>query len=139
MLKLLIVFIGISWSVHAKELHIISDKSFQDRNITLQEIKDIFLAKKRFLDGKKILVMNYKYDNTLRHCFEQSILKKSPRSIKRYWQKAYYRGKRPPKIINSSKMLFSYMQKIQPSIGYVTKHENLPEYTLTLFEVTCKE
>jgi hypothetical protein len=126
-------------TVDAKEVVIIGDKSFKDKNITLEEIKDIFLVKKRFLDGKKILVMNYEYDNPMRHCFEKMVLKKSSRSIERYWQKAYYRGIRPPKIIKSTTMLFNYMQEIQPSIGYLYKEEKFPKDTTILFQVECRE
>lgn len=139
MIRLVLFSVLFILSVESKELVIIGDKSFQDKNITLQEIKDIFLAKKHFLDGKKILVMNYEHDSQLRKCFEKMVLKKSSRSIERYWQKAYYRGKRPPKIIKSTTMLLSYMQEVQPSIGYVDKNETMPTYAITLFEIECQE
>ncbi|HHD75972.1 MAG TPA: hypothetical protein ENK95_03990 [Campylobacterales bacterium] len=138
MLRLLLFSLLFILSLEAKELVIIGDKSFKDKNITLQEVKDFFLAKKRFLEGKKILVMNYEHDNLLRECFETMVLKKSSRSIERYWQKAYYQGKRPPKIVTSKEMLLTYMQVVQPSIGYVDKGKELPAYTLILFEIKCQ-
>jgi len=139
MIRLFIFFITFMVTVEAKDLIIIGDKSFEDKNVTLQEVKDIFLAKKRYLEGKKILVMNYEYHHTLRHCFEKKVLKKSSRSIERYWQKAYYRGKRPPKIVKSKEMLLTYMQEVQPSLGYLHKSEELPKYAITLFEIECQE
>lgn len=139
MIRLGIFFITFMVIVEARDLVIIGDKSFEDKNITLQEVKDIFLAKKRYLKGKKILVMNYEYNHTLRHCFEKKLLKKSSRSLEQYWREAYYRGKRPPKIIKSKEMLLSYMKEIQPSLGYLYKDEKLPEYTFILFEIECQE
>lgn len=139
MLRLFLILTTFILTLEAKELVIVGDKSFQDKNVTLQEVKDIFLAKKRFLEGKKILVMNYEHHDTLRHCFEKMVLKKSSRSIERYWQKAYYRGKRPPKIVKSKAMLLTYMKEIQPSIGYLDKNQTLPDYTIILFELECQE
>ena len=129
---------GLVISLQGQELFIVTDKDFQEENITIEEVKDIFLGKKRFINGKKILVMNYEFDHSVRRCFEKMVLKKSVRSIERYWQKAYYKGLRPPKIVKSEEMLFSYMQEVQPSIGYIKKNDNLAKYLKVLFTIECQ-
>jgi len=140
MLRLLFFLMTFMVFLQAKTaLMVVGDKSFKDENLSLEEVKEIFLAKKRFLKGKKILVMNYEHDHSLRHCFEKNVLKKSSRSLERYWQRVYYRGKRPPKVVKSKAMLVSYMQEIQPSIGYLEKGEELPEYMVNLVELECEE
>ncbi|CAA6824825.1 MAG: Unknown protein [uncultured Sulfurovum sp.] len=138
MIRLWILSIGFMVSLQAQELFIVTDKGFQEGNITIQEVKEIFLGKKRFINGKKILVMNYEFNHSVRRCFEKTVLKKSVRSIERYWQKAYYKGLRPPKIVKSEEMLFSYMQEVQPSIGYIEKTDNLAAYLKVLFTIECK-
>lgn len=138
MIRLWILSIGFMVSLQAQELFIVADKNFQEENLTIQEVKDIFLGKKRFINGEKILVMNYEFDHRVRRCFEKTVLKKSVRSIERYWQKAYYKGLRPPKIVKSKEMLFSYMQAVQPSIGYIEKSDDLAEYLKVLFSIECQ-
>jgi len=116
---------------------VIGDKNFPDMNLSKQDIKAIFLDKKRFLNNQKILAMNYEYGNELRVCFEKSILEKSQKSLERYWRKAYYKGKKPPKIIKSIEMLFSYIESVSPSIGYIDANTTLKEDVKILFESQC--
>jgi ABC-type phosphate transport system substrate-binding protein len=121
----------------AQELVVIANKNFSNKELTVAEIRAIFLDKKRFINNEKLLVMNYKVNHTLRTCFEKKILKKSKRSLERYWRKAYYKGHRPPKIIKSTEMLFSYLENVSPSIGYTDKNNTLKKNVTILFSVTC--
>ena len=100
------------------ELVVIGDKNFPESNLTRSEIKAIFLDKKRFINDKKILVMNHKVNHYVRLCFEKTVLEKQARSLERYWRKAYYQGKHPPKIVSSTNMLLLYLDSITPAIGY---------------------
>ncbi len=105
--------------VFAKELVVVGNRTFPKQSLTLKEIQSIFLSKKRFISGDKVLVMNFEANTPLRRCFEKSILKKSQSSLERYWRKAYYQGKHPPKVVKSLEMLFSFLKKVNPSIGYI--------------------
>ena len=120
------------------ELVVVGDKNFPDNNLTIQQIRAIFLDKKHFIKKEKILVMNHKVNHPLRQCFEKKILKKTKRSLERYWRKAYYQGKRPPKIISSNKMLFLYLQSVQPSIGYVDFNATFDKEVRVLYRVRCE-
>jgi len=121
----------------AQELVIVANKDFSNKDLTVEEIKAIFLDKKRFINNEKLLVMNYKANHTLRTCFEKKILKKSKRSLERYWRKAYYKGHRPPKIIKSTQMLFSYLENVSPSLGYTDKNSTLDKNVTILYHVHC--
>ena len=123
--------------VVAKELVVIANKDFPDKNLSIEEIRTIFLDKKRFVNDKKLLVMNYEANHSLRKCFEKSILKKSKRSLERYWRKAYYQGKRPPKIIKSKEMLFSYLDNVSPSIGYSETKDTVDKNVTILYRIKC--
>ncbi|CAA6815768.1 MAG: Unknown protein [uncultured Sulfurovum sp.] len=137
MMKLFLLFSSFILFLSAQELVVVADKNFKEE-LTVEEIKDIFLSKKRFVDEKRILVMNHEFDDPLRKCFEKNILKKSRRSLERYWQKAHYKGKRPPKIVKSTEMLLSYMEKIEPSIGYVDANESAIKDLKILYRGTCE-
>jgi len=122
----------------AKELLVVGNSSFPEQNLTLEEIQSIFLKKKRFINDEKILVMNFEAKNPTRHCFEKNILQKSRASLERYWRKAYYQGKKPPKVIKSTKMLFSYLEYISPSIGYIDANATMENNVTILYRVECE-
>jgi len=131
---ILILFVGELCSL---ELVVIGDKNFPEHNITRSEIKAIFLAKKRFINEEKLLVMNHKANHPLRHCFEKHILEKQERSLERYWRKAYYKGKHPPKIVSSMEMLFLYLQSVHPTIGYSDFNATINQEVTILYRVEC--
>ncbi|MBU1668922.1 hypothetical protein KKC13_10935 [bacterium] len=121
----------------AEEILIIGDKNFPKEKLTSAEIKAIFLDKKHFFGGEKILVMNYEFNHPLRICFEKNILEKTQRSLEKYWRKAYYHGKRPPKIVKSTEMLFSYLDNVQPSIGYSDTNSTKNKEVKILYKSEC--
>jgi ABC-type phosphate transport system substrate-binding protein len=122
----------------AKELLVVGNSSFPEQNLTLEEIQSIFLKKKRFINDEKILVMNFEANNPTRECFEKNILQKSRASLERYWRKAYYQGKKPPKVIKSTKMLFSYLEYISPSIGYIDANATEENNVTILYKIKCE-
>ena len=130
MKNFLLSLILLTQLLQSEEILIIADKQFPHETLTIQEIRAIFLDKKRIFIGEhKVLVMNYEFHHPLRNCFEKNILHKSQRSLEKYWRKAYYQGRQPPKIIKSTQMLFRYIENVHPSIGYsdanVTKKEEI--------------
>jgi len=124
--------------IFAKELLVVGNNSFPEQNLTLEEIQSIFLKRKRFINDEKILVMNFEANNPTRQCFEKNILQKSRASLERYWRKAYYQGKKPPKVITSPEMLFSYLEYIAPSIGYVDANTTLENNVTVLYRIECE-
>jgi len=124
--------------IFAKELLVVGNNSFPEQNLTIEEIASIFLNKKRFIHNEKILVMNFEANTPIRECFEKNILQKSRTSLERYWRKAYYQGKKPPKVITSIPMLFSYLEYISPSIGYVDTNATLENNVTILYHIECE-
>jgi hypothetical protein len=123
----------------SRELVVVGDKNFPEKNLTRSEIKAIFLNKKRFIQDQKILVMNHHVNHPLRLCFEKEILGKTERILERYWRKAYYQGKRPPKVVSSTKMLFLYLDSVHPAIGYSDLNATLNTELIILYQISCKD
>jgi hypothetical protein len=138
MLKFLFFVAILTIVSYTKEIAIVADNNFPKDKLTKNEIKELFLGNIYFIDGKRVLVMNYKFNHPMRLCFEKNILQKSQRSLERYWQKAYYQGIRPPKIITSSKMLFLYLDSVYPSIGYVELEDISNKNIKILYKTRCK-
>ncbi len=104
------------WS---KDIMVIAHKNFPKEHLNVKTIKAIYLDKKRFVADKKILPINYPFDNVLRECFERGVLKKNRYSLESYWRSAHYKGKLPPKVVKSKKMLFKYVENVDMAIGYI--------------------
>ena len=122
----------------AQEIIIIAHDNFPRDHLSAKKIKAIFLNKKRFIDGKKLLAINYEFNHPIRECFEREILKKDRRSLEVYWSKAHYKGKRPPKVIQSKKMLLSYLRKIDAAIGYIDKDTDIDKKFKVLYKQECQ-
>lgn len=138
MQNLFILFFMISYLLIAEEIVVVADKNFQEQNLTKKQIQAIFLDKKHLIKGEQVLVMNYEFDYPLRKCFEKTILEKSPRALERYWRRAYYKGKHPPKIVSSVEMLFLYLDSVHPSIGYVDGNSMVGKEVIVLYRVECE-
>ena len=115
----------------------VANESFSEENITIESIRSIFLDKRRFIKKKKVLVMNFEVHHPLRVCFEKKVLQKSKQSLERYWRKAYYLGKRPPKVIKTLPTLFLYLDNVAPSIGYSDANETMGKRVKILYRVEC--
>jgi len=137
MQRVVYIFIFLILPLYSLELFVIADKNFPESNLTRSEIASMFLDKKRFIKEEKILVMNHKVGTPLRYCFEKNILKKTERSLERYWRKAYYQGRRPPKVISSIEMLFLYLKSVHPSIGYTDSNTIFNKKVTILYHVIC--
>jgi len=138
MRNLFILFFMISYLLIAEEIVVVADKNFQEQNLTKKQIQAIFLDKKHLIKGEQVLVMNYEFDHPLRKCFEKTILEKSPRALEKYWRRAYYKGKHPPKVVKSPKMLLSFFEKVQPSIGYIDASEIKDKNVSILYREECR-
>ncbi len=129
-----LLFIYLS-SLYSKDIIVISNINFPKDHLTQKEVKAIFLDQKRFIKSSIILPINYSFDDPLRAYFEKSILKKSRRVLERYWLKAHYNGKRPPKVVKSRAMLFGYLEKVPTAIGYIYNDIALPNQIKILLEI----
>ncbi len=113
---LLLLFLTLGFG---RDITVIAHNNFPKDHLNAKMIKAIFLDKKRFIADKKLLPINYPFDDVLRECFERSILKKSRYSLESYWRSAHYKGKSPPKVVKSKEMLFKYIENVDMAIGYI--------------------
>ena len=103
----------------AKTIYIIANKNFPQQSLTKKEIKAIYLDKKRYINGKKLLPLNFGYDHPLRGLFEKNILQRNRSYLQKYWLKAHYKGHRPPKVLKSEASVISFVKELENAIGYV--------------------
>jgi len=124
-------------SLSAGEVCIVASRTLPLQHISRSTLKAIYLDKKHLINGHKVLPINYTFTDPLRSCFEKHVLKKSRRSLERYWLRAHYNGKRAPKVVKSKAALLAYLQKVPGTIGYVDSKTARSTSLKVLLRIPC--
>jgi len=104
-------------SALAQEYVIIANKSMKE--LSLGQIKAIFLKKLSYVDDTKVVPVNLSARDALRVKFEKKILRMSLSRIKTYWTKQHYLGHRPPISLKSQESIKAFVKKVDGSLGYI--------------------
>ncbi len=94
------------------------------RDLSKRALKDIYLKKKEFIDGRKVIPVNLSAQDPLRAKFEAEVLEMDREEINNYWIEQHYQGIRPPATQKSSKSLKAFVSNVEGSVGYLPKAEN---------------
>ena len=102
------------------DMRIITNKSVGVKSMSPNDIKDIFLGKKKkWPDNTKIYFVissNENFHNT----FLETYIHKSPKQYETYWKTMLFTGKgAPPKQFKTTKALIEYVADTQGAIGYI--------------------
>jgi ABC-type phosphate transport system substrate-binding protein len=117
---LFVLIVFISTTLNAIEFSIIVNPASSIDNITVNELKAIFLSKLKTLpDGTRakpveIAITNFKAE------FYNSIAHKSEVELRSYWATLIFTGTgRPPKQMNSYEQLIKYVSSTPGAIAYI--------------------
>ena len=86
-----------------------------------KQLKDIFLMKRHFVDGKKIIPVNASSTQLLRKTFEKSILKTDREKLNRYWIKKHFQGISPPIVQSSENSIKAFVTNVDGAVGYIPR------------------
>ncbi|MBU1217413.1 hypothetical protein KJ870_01930 [bacterium] len=115
--QLFLLVLFISLPAIAGEYAVVSNQNMKD--LTLIEIKAIFLKKITLIDDVKIVPINLEARDDLRLKFEEKVLNMSFSRLKTYWTKEHYLGHRPPISMKSQESIKAFINNVDGSIGYV--------------------
>ncbi|WP_415397982.1 hypothetical protein [Sulfurimonas sp. CS5] len=101
----------------ADEYAVVTNKKMS--NLSVSQIRAVFLKKKTFIDNLTIVPINLEARNSIRQKFEKEILHMSFKRLKAYWIKQHYLGHRPPLTMKSEDSIKSFLKKVDGSIGYI--------------------
>jgi ABC-type phosphate transport system substrate-binding protein len=102
---------------YADEYVIVANKNMKE--LSLGEIKAIFLKKISFTNDIKVIPINLSSRDAVRSKFEQQILKMNLIKLKSYWTKQHYLGRRPPITMKSQEAIKTFVKKVDGAIGYM--------------------
>lgn len=108
-------------AVNAEALVVIVNKSNPLKQMSKNEVKQIFLGKTtRFENGEKVKAADYRKGDQLRSPFFKKVCNKSPKDVDNYWYRMVFTGKGvPPKSFDSEASLVDFVANNENAIGYV--------------------
>ena len=100
---------------------VVSNKSMKE--LSLSQIKAIFLKKISFVENLKVIPVNLKPGNELRSKFEKQILQMNFSRLKTYWSKQHYLGRRPPISMQSQESVKAFVKEVDGALGYIREKD----------------
>ncbi len=117
------VIVGWSSTVYA-DLVVIVDQSSTFEHVASDDVKRIFLGKKKTLKGLPVIPIDQREGSRHRDIFYETVVKMSDAQIKSYWSRLIFTGKgqAPQAVANDGEV--KAMIKDNPNmIGYVDESE----------------
>ncbi len=121
--KIILTIIFSSITLFGAEFAIVADKNFQLDSLNAKQTKDIFLMKRQFVKGVKVVPVNASATSKQRDVFEKMFLKMPRHRLTKYWTKMHFQGVRPPIVQASSKSIQLFVKNVEGALGYVPKSE----------------
>jgi len=114
-----ILFMILSLILWADNFVVIANRENIITTVTREQLKRIYLKKRRFWGESKLIALNLPADNSLRKSFEYNILRMNHSQLENYWLKQHYKGQRPPYQLKSVKSVILFVKRVKGAIGYI--------------------
>ncbi len=104
---------------------VVANKSVSASSLSIEEVKNIFLAKKtQWRDGSKIVFVALK-SGGVQDDFLKSYLQKTSSQYNRYFRTLVFTGKgKAPRTFSTEAEVISYVSSTAGAIGYVSSETN---------------
>lgn len=94
----------------------------RDSLITTMEparIRDVFLKRRNFEGGVKLVPVNPLGEDEIRRLFEEQVLQMDRSDINRYWTTSHFQGIKPPTTQASLESVKRFVERVNGAIGYL--------------------
>ncbi|MGD9718225.1 MAG: hypothetical protein AB7U24_03205 [Sulfurimonadaceae bacterium] len=132
-MKSLVFLALLSSMLLAKGLCVVTAQSSSINEVSVHQLRDVFLQKRKFIDGKKVVAVNFMASNSYRIEFEKTVLKMQRDKLNSYWVRQHFQGISPPITQASPEAMKRFIQNVEGSIGYLPR-EMLDESLKVLYE-----
>jgi ABC-type phosphate transport system substrate-binding protein len=136
--SLLIVYFCVSASVaHAEAFVVIANTATPVSAISKSELKEIYSGERVFWNSaKRIRPARLPDDQSVTGEFLQSILFKTPTQFVQFWRHKLFSGKGlPPKIVDDSDKMISYIADTEGSVGYLPSDKKINNQKIKILEL----
>jgi ABC-type phosphate transport system substrate-binding protein len=96
-------------------------------SLSREFLADAFLKKASHWDGgETIRTVDQRADSSARNAFSSSVLKRTVRAVRNYWQQRIFSGgDLPPPELDSDDAVVGYVARYRGGVGYVSRSANL--------------
>lgn len=117
----LTLFPSISRGKVEKSIAVIVSSSWEEAtSLTVEELKLIYLGKKRDFAGKRVKPRQRREGLSIRKGFISNVLNMNERNLKKYWlEEQFKRGARPPAESGSLMSVIDYVTSVDGAISYI--------------------
>lgn len=104
----------------AADVVLIANSSIGASSLSKGDVKSIFLAKKKSVDGVNVKLATLKDDDISRQFFK-AYVGKTPSQFSSYYKKLVFTGKgKPPKAMSSEADMIAYVARTIGAMGFVS-------------------
>jgi ABC-type phosphate transport system substrate-binding protein len=132
MKKIIFLFCVVSYSFAIGDIVVIANKSIDIKDISMKDIKNIYLKNKKDIQGIKLTPIDNK---NIKHSFDKKVLNKTQLQVNSYWAKMIFSGKsQPPVLLENDSLVVQRVLNNKNIIGYIKK-DNIDSNIQTLLNI----
>jgi|HubBroStandDraft_2_1064218.scaffolds.fasta_scaffold349615_2 ABC-type phosphate transport system substrate-binding protein len=111
----------------SSEFIVVVNRQNAATSLSREFLADAFLKKASHWDGgETIRTVDQRADSSARNAFSSSVLKRTVRAVRNYWQQRIFSGgDLPPPELDSDDAVVGYVARYRGGVGYVSRSANL--------------
>jgi hypothetical protein len=111
----------------SSEFIVVVNRQNAAKSVSRDFLADAFLKKaSRWDGGETIRTVDQRADSSARNAFSSSVLKRTVRAVRNYWQQRIFSGgDLPPPELDSDDAVVGYVARYPGGVGYVSRSANL--------------
>ena len=118
-MKKIVLIIGLVSILAGSDYSVVISKKSGLSEFSQQQIRDLFLQKRRFMGSQAIVPVNILGHDDVRSVFESKILQMDRNQLNSYWMKQHFKGVSPPVTQSSFESVKSFVENVDGAIGYL--------------------
>lgn len=118
-MKFLTLVLALAMSLLSANYAVVVDAKSAIKHLSQKQIKDIFVMKRNFVEGKKVVPANMPSTSQMRERFEKVVLKTDREKLNSYWIKQHFHGVRPPVVQSSESSMKLFVKNVNGAVGYL--------------------
>lgn len=118
-MKFLLIFLIFGTILLGSEYSVVISKKTTISSLSVQQIKELFLNKRRMIDDIKITPINLVGQDDSRVTFETVVLGMDRNHLNSYWIKQHYQGVSPPLTQPSFESIKAFIENVEGALGYI--------------------
>jgi len=121
----------------AGQYKIVVNKDNPVSSLSQKEISNLFLKKvTKWSNGLTVQPVDLVESSAIRENFSKEIHNRKVSSIKAYWQKQIFSGRKvPPAEKKSNREILTYVQNNPGAVGYVSASANVDQYQIKILKI----